>query len=74
MQHPTGSVDDDHAFVGEPAALTIDQRDAQFALQTGDVAADVRLHGVQGARRRGERAVVGDRHERGELAEIHLEK
>ena len=61
-------------LVGQSATLAIDQDHAQLLLESGDVAADVGLHGVQRSGGRGERAVVGDRHERGELAEIHLEK
>ena len=74
VQDPAGPIDDDDALVGEAAPLPVDQGDAELALEAGDVAADVGLHGVQGAGGRRERAVIGDRHERGELAEIHLEK
>ena len=72
VQDPPGPLDDERALVGEPAALAVDERDAELALEAGDVAGDVRLHGVQGAGGGGERAVVGDRDEGGELAEIHL--
>ncbi len=74
VQHPAGTIDDDHAVVGQPAALAIDQGDTQLALETGDVPTDVGLHRVQGTSSGRERAVIGDRHERGQLAEIHLEK
>ena len=57
-----------------PPRWPVDQGDAELALEPGDVAADVGLHGVQGTSGCGERAMIGDRHERGELAEIHLEK
>ena len=74
VQDPPGTIDDDDALVGQAATLAIDQRDAQLTLEAGDVAADVGLHGVERTSGGGERAVVGDRHERGQLAEIHLRK
>ena len=57
-----------------PPWRSIDERDAELLLEPGDVAGDVRLHGEQRPRRGGERAVVGDGDERGELPDIHLEK
>ena len=64
VQNAAGSVDHDDALVGETAALAIDQYDTQLTLEAGDVAADVGLHRVEGTGRGGERAVIGDRHER----------
>ena len=48
VQHPPGPLDDDDALVGQAAPLAVDQGDAELALEAGDVAADVGLHGVQG--------------------------
>ena len=73
VQDPPGPLDDRSALVGEPAPLAVDEGDTELLLEPGDVAADVGLHGVQRACSRRERPVVGDRHEGGELAEIHLE-
>ena len=62
------------ALLGEAAALAVDEGDAELALEPGDVAGDVGLHRVQGPGGGRERAVVGDRHEGGELAEIHRQE
>ena len=74
VEDPAGPLDDERALVGEAAALAVDQGDAELALEAGDVAADVGLHRVERTSGGGERPVIGDRHERGELAEIHLRK
>ena len=60
------------AVVGQPALGAVDERRAELPLEAGDVAGDVGLHREQGPGRGRERAVVGDRHERGELADVHL--
>ena len=65
---------DQGALGGETTGRPIDEGDAQLALELGDVGRDVRLHGVQGLGGAGERPVVGDRHEGGELAKVHRQK
>ena len=62
------------ALLGQLTAVAVDELDAELPLQPGDVAGHVRLHGVQGRRRGGEAAVVGDGDEGLQLAEIHLGK
>ena len=71
-QDAAGPLDDPLAVVGEPALGPVDERRAELALEAGDVARHVRLHREQGPGRGGERAVVGDRHERRQLADVHL--
>ncbi len=73
-QHPPGPLDDPRALLGQPAVGPIDERDAEFLLEPGDVAGDVRLHGEHRPCRAGERAVVGDGDQRGQLPDIHLQK
>ena len=74
VKYPPSPVHDDHSLVGQASTLPIDQGDAELAFEAGDVAADVGLHGVEGTSGRGERAMIGDRHECGQLAKIHLKK
>jgi hypothetical protein len=74
VEHPSCSFDHHHALIGETASLAIDQDDPELLFETGDVTADVGLHRVQRSSSCRERSVVGDRHEGGELPEIHLEK
>ena len=71
-QDPPGPVDDAGAVLGEPALGAVDERRAELALQAGDVAGHVGLHREQGPGGGRERAVVGDRHQGGELADVHL--
>ncbi|MEZ5258593.1 MAG: hypothetical protein R2705_17370 [Ilumatobacteraceae bacterium] len=68
---PASSLHDPGAGVGQPAGRSVDQGDAEFAFQAGDVARDVRLHGVQRSCRGRERPVIGDGDEGVQLAEIH---
>ena len=70
-QHPPGALDHPSAVVGEPAVGPVDELRAELLLQAGDVAGDVRLHGEERSSGRRERPVVGDRHEGGELADVH---
>ena len=71
-QDPPGPIDDPDAVLGEPALGAVDEGRAELPLEAGDVAGDVGLHREQRPRRRRERPVVGDRHERGQLADVHL--
>ena len=71
-QHSTGPLDHPHAVVGQPAVRPVDERGAELLLQVRDVARDVRLHRVQRASRRRERAVVGDGDECRELPDVHV--
>ena len=68
VEDPPCSLDDAGAVLGEAALGTVDERDAEFLLEAGDVARDVGLDGEQGARCGGERAVIGDRDQGGQLA------
>ncbi len=70
-QHPPGALDHSGAVVGEAAVGPVDQLRAQLLLQPSDVAGHVRLHREQGSSSCRERPVVGDRHEGGELADVH---
>ena len=70
-QDPPRPLDDPGAVVGEPAVGAVDELGAELLLQAGDVAGDVRLHREQGAGGGRERAVVGDRDQGGELANVH---
>lgn len=72
VQDASCALDDPGPVLGQSTLGPIDECDAEFLLQPGDVARHVRLHGVQRSGRSRERAVIGDRHERGELAHIHL--
>jgi hypothetical protein len=74
VDHPPGPLHHGQPIVGEPAPVTVDQCDAEFFLESGDVAAHIRLDRVEGPRSCGERTVIGDRNEGGELPEVHLEK
>ena len=67
VQHPAGLLDHDDTVVGEAAALTIDEYHAQLLLETGDVAADVALYRVERSGGCGERTVIRDRDQSGEL-------
>jgi hypothetical protein len=69
---PPHPLDHGQALLGEGAGGAVDQQDAQLLLEAGDVGRDVGLHRVQGARRGGEPAVVGDGDEGVELSEVHL--
>ena len=53
-----------------PPWVAVDELRAELALEAGDVARDVGLHGEQGAGGGRERAVVGDGDEGGELADV----
>ena len=63
--------DDPQPVVGQTAVGAVDELGAELLLQPGDVAGHVRLHREQGSGGGRERAVVGDRHEGGELADVH---
>ena len=71
-QDAPGPVDDPHPVLGQAALGAVDERRAELPLEAGDVAGDVGLHREQRPRRRRERAVVSDRHEGGELPDVHL--
>ena len=73
-QHSTRPFHHPGAVLGEAAVGPVDERDPEFLLEPGDVARHVRLHGEQGPGRTGERTVIGDRHEGGELPHVHLQK
>ena len=66
--HGPGPALDGPALFGELAGLAVDELDAQLPFQAGDVAGDVGLDGVQGARCPREAPVVGDSHQSVELA------
>jgi len=72
VDHPPGPFHHHRPVVGEATALAIDEDDAQLPFQTGDVPADVGLHGVHRPRGRGERSVVSDGDQGGELSQVHL--
>ena len=72
VEDASGSFDHPRALLGQAAHRPVDERHAEFLLQAGDVARHVRLHRVERPRRCGERAVVGDRHQGGELPDVHL--
>ncbi len=71
VEHAAGSFDDTDALVGEAAVGTIDQGDAEFAFELGDVARDVGLHGVQRPCGGREGAVIGDGDDGGQLSDVH---
>ena len=71
-EDPPGPIDDPDAVLGQRALGAVDEGRAELTLEAGDVAGDVGLHREQRPRRRRERPVVGDRHEGGELADLHL--
>ena len=72
VQDPAGAFDDPLALVGQPAVGAVDQRDAELALELGDVAGHVGLDGEQGPGRRRERPVIGDGDDGGELTNVHV--
>ncbi len=72
VEDPAGTLDDPSAVLGQPALGAVDERDAEFLLEAGDVAGDVRLHRVERAGGRRECSVVGNRHQRRQLSNIHL--
>ena len=53
------------ALLGELAGLAVHELDAELALESHDVARDVGLHGVQGARRPRKTTVIGYGYEGG---------
>ena len=73
-QDPPGPLDDPLPVVGQPTLGAVDERGAELALEAGDVGGDVGLHREQGPGGGRERAVVGDRDESGQLADVHLER
>ena len=70
-QDPAGPLDDPLPVVGEAALGAVDEQGAELALEAGDVGRHVGLHGEQGPGGGRERPVVGDRHEGGQLADVH---
>ena len=72
VQDPPGPLDDPLALVGEAAVGAVDQGDAELAFELGDVPGDVGLHGVQRPGGGGERAVIGDGDDGGELTDVHV--
>jgi hypothetical protein len=71
VQDASGPLDDAVTLVGEHPVGAVDERDAELALELGDVARDVGLHRVERPGRGRERAVVGDGHDGGELSDVH---
>jgi len=49
----------------------VDEHGTEFLLEPGNVAGDVGLHREQRSGRRRKRAVVRDRHQGGELPNVH---
>ena len=68
---PPAPFHDGLAFLGQLAAVAIDELHPELPLQPGHVAGDVGLHGLQGGGRGRETAVVGDGDERLQLPEVH---
>ena len=62
-QDAPGTFDNLTAVVGEATAVAVDQRDAEFFFEPGDMPRNVGLHGVERPSRRRKRPVIGDCHE-----------
>ncbi len=72
VEDASGPFEHTFALVGETSRRPVDQGDTEFALEFSDMPRYVRLDGEEGAGSGRETAVIGDRHEGGELPEIHL--
>ena len=70
---PAGALDDDSTLLGELGGRSVHEDHPELVLETGDVGADVRLHGVQRLRRCREAAVLADGDECSELSLVHVE-
>ena len=64
-------LDDAGSVVGQSAVGAVDEHRVELLLEAGHVARHVGLHREQRPGGGRERAVVGDRHEGGELAHVH---
>ncbi len=64
VEHAACSLDDPESIFGEAALSTVDEHDAEFLLQSGDVPGDVRLHREQRTRSGREGPVIGNRDDR----------
>jgi len=70
---PAGALHQQLALGGQdhPLPCPVEQRHADLFLQRADLPGHGRLHHVQHARRRGNAARLGDRHEGGQLPDLH---
>ena len=73
-RHPPAPLHHGLAFLGQLAAVPIDELDAQFPFEAGHMTGDVGLHGLEGGGRSRETAVVGDGDERLQLPKVHQHK
>ena len=72
VQDPPCPFDDSLALFGQSAVGTVDERDAELALELGDMPGDVGLDGEERPRRRRKCPVISDGDDGGELANVHV--